>query len=63
MMPCKGMTPDCIKQMGCVTDAALPARLVSTAFAAHFTVVDYWSALAELTDLVRTPEPLPPRTV
>ena len=26
MMPCKGIIPDCIKQMGCVTDVAVPAR-------------------------------------
>jgi hypothetical protein len=63
MAPCKGMTPDCIKQMGCVTDIALPARFVSHAFAAHFTTVDYWSALSKLATLVCTPEPLPPRTI
>jgi hypothetical protein len=61
--PCKGMTPDCIKQMGCVTDIALPARVVIHAFAAHFTTVDYWSALCKLATLFRTPEPLPPRTI
>ena len=62
MAPCKGMTPDCIKQMGCVTDVALPARLMSHEFAARFTTVDYWSALSQLAALDRTPEPLPPRT-
>jgi len=61
--PCQGMTPDCVKLMGCVTAVGLPARFVSHAFAAHFTTVDYWSALSKLTTLVRTPEPLPPRTV
>jgi hypothetical protein len=63
MAPCKGMTPDCIKQMGCVTDVALPARLVKDEFVAHFTTVDYWSALSKLAELIRTPEPLPPRTI
>jgi hypothetical protein len=63
MAPCKGMTPDCIKLMGCVTAVGLPARFVSHAFAGHFTTVDYWSALSKLTSLARTPEPLPPRTI
>jgi hypothetical protein len=63
MAPCKGMTPDCIKQMGCVTAVALPARFASHAFAVHFTTVDYWSAPSKLATLVRTPEPLPPRTI
>lgn len=63
MSPCKGMTPDCIKQMGCVTDAALPARTLSIYIAAQFSNVDYWSAWSTLADFVREPEPLPPRTV
>ncbi|WP_428375592.1 hypothetical protein [Lichenicoccus sp.] len=63
MPPCKGMTPDCIKQMGCVTDAALPARAVSLDIAVRGSDVDYWSAWSKLADFVREPEPLPPRTV
>ncbi len=63
MQPCKGMTSECIKQMGCVTDAALPARTVNLDIAVHFSSVDYWSAWSTLADLVRAPEPLPPRTV
>jgi hypothetical protein len=63
MAPCKGMTPDCIKVMGCVTTAALSARFVSHEFAAKFTTVNYWTALSTLADLVSTPEPLPPRTI
>lgn len=63
MPPCKGMTSDCIKQMGCVTDAALPARMVNFDIAAQFSDVDYWSAWSKLADFVREPEPLPPRTI
>jgi hypothetical protein len=63
MPPCKGMTPDCIKQMGCVTDAGLPARTVSLDIAVHLSTVDYWSAWSRLVDFVREPEPLPPRTI
>jgi len=63
MAPCKGMTPDCIKVMGCVTAAALQARFVGHEFAVNFITVDYWTALSRLADHVSTPEPLPPRTV
>ncbi len=62
MMPCKGMTPDCLKHMGCVTDAALPAPLVSNEVVVHFSTVYYWPARSKLASLTRTPEPLPPRT-
>jgi len=61
--PCKGMTPDCIKQIGCVSDAALPARTMSLDVAESFSDVDYWSALCKLANFVREPEPLPPRTI
>jgi hypothetical protein len=63
MTPCKGMTPDCIKLMGCITDVALPAPFMSHAFTVRFAAVDYWPALLELAELVSTPEPLPPRTI
>ncbi len=62
MLPCKGLTPDCIKQMGCVVDAALPSRLASTEVTVPYSVVAYWSARSEMAGLVREPEPLPPRT-
>ena len=61
--PCKGMTPDCIKQMGCISDAALPARTMGLDVAKTFSEVDYWSAWHTLADFVREPEPLPPRTI
>ncbi len=59
-MPCKGMTPDCMKLMGGVADASLPARFASHEFVAHVSKVDYWSALS---GLAAAPEPLPPRTI
>ena len=62
MMPCKGMTPDCIKQMGCVADAGLPVRLVSHEAAVHSSNVNYWNTRFEVTGLIHAPEPLPPRT-
>lgn len=62
MAPCKGMTPDCIKQMGCVVNAALPARLAGTDVRVPLSTVAYWSAWSEMAGLVREPEALPPRT-
>ena len=62
MAPCKGLTPDCIKQMGCVVDVALPARLPGADVAVAFSTVAYWSAGSAMAGLVRAPEPLPPRT-
>jgi len=61
--PCKGMTSDCIKQMGCISDAALPARTMSLDVAETSSDVDYWSAWCTLADFVCEPEPLPPRTI
>jgi hypothetical protein len=63
MPPCKGMTPDCIKQMGCVTDAGFPARTMAFDLIAQFSAVDYWQAWSKPVDFVREPEPLPPRTI
>lgn len=62
MAPCKTMTGDCLKQIGCVADIALPARFASLEVVTHRTSVDYWSAWSNHAGLVREPEPLPPRT-
>src|SRR5260370_21362058 len=43
MAPCKGLTPDCIKQMGCVVNVPLPARLVSAHLAVVFATAAYSS--------------------
>lgn len=61
--PCKGMTSDCLKQMGCVANAALPARTMSFDIAVQSSSVDYWSLWSKLVDFVPEPEPLPPRTI
>ena len=63
MMPCKGMTPDCVKQMCCVAGAVLPVPLLGAERAAPFSTVDYWSAWSRLSGTTCTPEPLPPRTI
>ncbi len=63
MVPCKGLTPECIKQMGCVANAALPARLADNDTVFAFGPVAYWFAWFEVTGVAHIPEPLPPRTV
>lgn len=62
MAPCKGLTSDCVKQMGCVVNLALPARLPSTDMVFVASLVAYWSAGSLLVGVARQPEPLPPRT-
>ncbi len=62
MAPCKGLTPDCIKQMGCVVDVAVPVRLAATDAVFASSPVAYWSALSLMAGVGRRPEPLPPRT-
>ena len=62
MAPCKGLTPDCIKQMGCITDVALPARVKTVNLPVLFTTVDYWQVRSDMAGTDRTPDPMPPRT-
>lgn len=60
--PCKGMTSDCLKLMGCVTVTALPARYTTHAIVVQYGVVDYPTFSSELTGLDHRPDPFPPRT-
>ncbi len=62
MAPCKMMGVNCLKQLGCVADTALPARFASLDAVAHHTSVNYWATWSNLAGVVREPEPLPPRT-
>ena len=62
MMPCNGMTPDCVKQMCCVVDTALPVRLAGHEINVRSNTVDYWTVRSKWAELVREPEHLPPRT-
>jgi hypothetical protein len=62
MAPCKGLTSECIKQIGCIVTVALPTRLVDMDTAVLFSPVAYWSAWSKMTGVAREPEPLPPRT-
>lgn len=60
--PCKGLTPECMKQMGCVANVALPIRLADSDTSFVFSPVTYWSPRSLMAGVARTPEPLPPRT-
>lgn len=62
MLPCKGMTADCIKEMGCVANVALPTRMANTDVVFAFRPVAYWSARSEMAGVVHEPADLPPRT-
>jgi hypothetical protein len=43
-MPCKGLIPDCVKQMGCLGTAVLTSCPDTPVAAAMFDVVAYWRA-------------------
>lgn len=62
MPPCKGLTPDCIKQMGCVANTALPPHLVGFERSMQGRLVDYWPTRPNFAGAENAPEPLPPRT-
>lgn len=62
MPSCKGMTPDCIKLMGCVTISALPAQYLAHGSTVQYGAIRYRHSEATLVGLDHEPEPLPPRT-
>ena len=62
MAPCRGVTPDCMKHMGCVTISVLPAHFQSHETAVQYSVIGYWASVSKLAGVDREPEHLPPRT-
>lgn len=62
MLPCKGLTPDCIKQMGCVAKTALVPHFIDFERPTQGRLVDYWPTRSNLAGSVHVPEPLPPRS-
>lgn len=68
MPPCKGMTPDCIKLMGCVligcvTVTALPTGFLTHEITVRYSTVTYWTGSSTPASLDHEPEPFPPRTI
>lgn len=62
MAPCKGMTPDCPKMLGCATTSALPAGFATHVFVVEYSVVGYPIFSSKLDSLDHKPDPFPPRT-
>lgn len=61
-MPCKGITPDCAKQMGCITIPAVAGRFATTVVSVSYTKVVYPSRTSDAEGLAPKPDLLPPRT-
>ena len=62
MSPCKGLTPDCIKQMGCIVAIAISVRLMAFDMNVSSATVRYLQAHSILLGTDGTPDLMPPRT-
>jgi hypothetical protein len=62
-MPCKTMTPDCLKHISSGTVASLPDRFAGSAIAVQMSSVDYWNPGSKLRGVTGAPEPFPTRTI
>src|SRR5713101_2732786 len=62
LMPCKGIMPDCVKQMGCIGSPSIPSRSGEMQRRVSYTKVIYWSPAEERTGLSIEPDLFPPRT-
>jgi hypothetical protein len=59
-MPSKGMTPECIKQMGCLGTPSLPVRLGAGFAPVTYSRVIYWLPAADGTGRTIKPDLFPP---
>ncbi len=59
-MPCKGIMPDCVKQMGCIGSPSVPSRSAEMQRRVFYTKVIYWSLTEERTGLSVEPDLFPP---
>jgi hypothetical protein len=62
-MPCKGITPECVKQMGCVTIPALAERFAANIVSVSYTRVVYALQTSDAEGLSHKPDLLPPRAI
>ncbi len=62
LMPCKGIMPDCVKQMGCIGSPGVASRSAETQRRVSYTKAIYWSRVEEHTGLSIEPDLFPPRT-
>jgi hypothetical protein len=59
-MPCKGVMPDCVKQMGCVGSPNISSRSADMQRRVFYTMVSYWSLAEKRTGLSVEPDLFPP---
>ena len=59
-LPCNGVMPDCVKQMGCLGAASLPAPSQSVYAPVSYRVVAYWLPHAMLSGWDVEPDLFPP---
>jgi hypothetical protein len=59
-MPCKGMDPECIKQMGCLGTPSLPTQLTADFVPFVYDAVAYWVPAESSAGRSIKPELLPP---
>lgn len=59
-VPCKGMDPECIKQMGCLGTPSLPLRLGGDLVQVVYTMVTYWTPAQPRDGRSIKPDLLPP---
>lgn len=62
-MPCKGIMPDCVKQMGCIGSPNLPSRIAELQTSASYSSVIYWPLTERRAGIATRPDLLPPRTI
>jgi hypothetical protein len=60
-MPCRGIMPDCVKQMGCIGSPNVPSRSAEMQRRVSYTTVIYWSVAEERTGLSIEPDLFPPK--
>ena len=59
-LPCKGMMPDCVKQMGCLGSPNLPERSDSVYAPVSYSLVTYWLPSPILSGQDVEPDLFPP---
>jgi hypothetical protein len=61
-VPCKGISPDCANQVGCISSPALPPSSTALASPTAYGHVAYWSPVASRAGLSIKPDLFPPIT-
>ncbi len=59
-LPCKGIMPDCVKQMGCLGSPSLPERSDALYVPVLYRIVAYWMPCSLLSGREVEPDLFPP---